>query len=100
MPTRRADWNFGIRYDSDFEKAKKIVLTILQKDKRVLKDPAPFVKVGELADSSVNITTRAWVESKDFWGVMFDTTESVKKEFDKQKISIPFPQMDVHLKKK
>ncbi|MFT4311037.1 MAG: mechanosensitive ion channel family protein [Candidatus Woesearchaeota archaeon] len=99
MPTRRADWSFGISYEDDFEKAKKIILKILEKDKRVLKDPEPFVKVGELGDSSVNITTRAWVKSADFWGVMFDTTEAVKKEFDKQKISIPYPQMDVHMKK-
>ena len=100
MPTRRADWSFGISYDNDFEKAKKIITKVLEKDKRVLKEPKPFVKVGELGDSSVNITTRAWVNKEDFWGVMFDTTETVKKEFDKQKISIPYPQMDVHMKKK
>lgn len=99
-PTRRADWSFGIGYESDVEKAKKIILDILKKDKRVLKDPEPFAKIGELADSSVNITTRAWVNSGDFWPVMFDTTEAVKKAFDKQKISIPYPQMDVHLKNK
>ncbi len=100
MPTRRADFSFGIGYEDDFEKAKKIILDIFSKDKRVLKDPAATARVGELADSSVNITARAWVKQEDFWPVMFDTTEKVKQAFDKKGISIPYPQRDVHLYKK
>ncbi len=100
LPTRRGDLTFGISYDNDFEKAKKIISDVISKDKRILKDPKPFVRVGELNSSSVDITVRVWAESGDFWDVMFDTREAVKKAFDKKKISIPYPQMDVHLKKK
>ncbi|MDD9953907.1 MAG: mechanosensitive ion channel [Candidatus Woesearchaeota archaeon] len=95
--TRRVDMVFGIGYEDDFEKARKIIFEIAKKDKRVLKSPAPMSKVGELADSSVNLTTRFWCKTEDYWNVYFDTHEAVKKAFDKEKISIPFPQRDVHL---
>lgn len=98
-PTRRVDMTFGIGYDDDFENAKRVILEIAAKDKRVLKRPAPFVKVAELADSSVNITTRFWVKTEEYWNVYFDTTESVKRIFDKKGVSIPYPQRDVHLYK-
>lgn len=71
--------------------------SILASDTRILKDPEPFIAVGELADSSVNFTVRVWVDGADYWGVHFDTIEKVKKAFDKEGISIPFPQADVHL---
>ena len=94
---RRVDLSFGIGYDDDFAKAKEIINTLIQKDERIFKDPAPFVMVGELADSSVNITVRVWAKGADYWGVHFDMIENVKSEFDKNDISIPYPQSDVHL---
>ncbi len=99
LNTRRADMTFGISYDNDFEKAKKIILDVISKDKRILKDPKPFVRVGELNDSSVDITVRVWANNSDFWDVMFDMREAVKVAFDKNRISIPYPQMDVHMKR-
>ena len=94
---RRWDKVFGIAYDDDFEKAKKIIADMLDADPRVHKDPAPFVRVGNLGDSSVDITVRAWVDTPEYWNVNFDMIEKVKKEFDAQGISIPFPQRDVHI---
>lgn len=94
---RRWDKVFGIGYGDDFDKAKKIILDFLEADERVHKEPAPFVRVGNLGDSSVDITVRAWVDTAEYWNVNFDMIEKVKKEFDKQDISIPFPQRDVHI---
>ncbi len=94
--TRRVDFIFGIGYDDDLKLAKKTLEDIINSDERVLKDPAPFVAVSELADSSVNFIVRAWVKSGDYWGVKFDTTEKVKLTFDEKNISIPYPQMDIH----
>ena len=96
--TRRVDITFGIGYDDDLKLAKETLIQILNEDKRVLKDPAAFVAVSELADSSVNFVTRSWVKSGDYWGVYFDTLEKVKLVFDEKGISIPYPQMDVHSK--
>ncbi len=95
--TRRVDLTFGIGYDDDIDKAKALLLKIFNEDERVHKDPEPFVKVGELADSSVNFTCRVWVDAADYWGVHFDTIEKVKKTFDAEGVSIPYPQTDVHL---
>lgn len=97
--TRRVDMVFGIGYDDDIKKAKQLLLSILEKDERILKDPEPVVAVSELADSSVNFVVRPWVKSADYWGVYFDTHENVKLEFDQANISIPYPQMDIHLNK-
>jgi small conductance mechanosensitive channel len=94
--TRRVDMVFGIGYDDDIRKAKEVIKNILEADDRVLKDPEPLIAVGELADSSVNFNVRPWCKSGDYWNVYFDTHETVKLEFDKQNISIPYPQMDVH----
>ena len=96
-PTRRVDMVFGIGYGDDIDKARDIILDVLNSDERVLKDPAPQVAVAELADSSVNFVTRPWVNAADYWGVMFDTTETIKKRFDAEGVSIPFPQQDVHM---
>ena len=95
--TRRVDMEFGISYDDDIKKAQKILLDIISKHKKVHKDPAPFVRLGELADSSVNFKVRGWTDTADFWDVYFDVTEEVKLRFDKEGISIPYPQRDVHL---
>jgi len=97
--TRRVDMVFGIGYNDDIRKAKGLLQAILDADERVLKDPAPLIAVAELADSSVNFNVRPWVKAADYWGVMFDVTEKVKLTFDEEGISIPYPQMDVHINK-
>ena len=95
--TRRVDFVFGIGYDDDIDKARQVIERIINEDERVLKDPAPMVVVSELGDSSVNFTARAWTTAGDYWSFYFDTTEKVKKQFDAEGISIPFPQRDVHV---
>jgi len=94
--TRRVDFVFGIGYDDDLKLAKTTLEEIINADERVLKEPAAFVAVSELADSSVNFVVRAWTKSEDYWGVHFDTIEKVKLAFDERNISIPYPQMDIH----
>lgn len=98
-PTRRVDWSFGIAYGDDIDKAKEVLLGLLSANEKVLKDPEPFVELGELADSSVNFTVRAWVESADYWAVHFYMLENVYRKFGEVGLNIPFPQMDVHLDK-
>ncbi len=93
---RRADFVFGIGYEDDAEKAKQIILDIISQDERIHGDPEPFVRVGNLGDSSVDITVRAWVDTPNYWAVHFDMIEKVKAAFDTNKISIPYPQMDIH----
>ncbi|VGO19806.1 mechanosensitive ion channel family protein [Pontiella sulfatireligans] len=95
--TRRVDLIAGIGYGDDIDKAKAVLESIIAADERILKDPAPTIAVVELADSSVNFVVRPWTKSADYWGVYFDTTETIKKRFDAEGISIPFPQSDVHL---
>lgn len=96
---RRVDFVFGIAYGDDFDLAKATLLKLIEADERILQDPAPFIVLSELADSSVNITVRVWSKASDYWGVKFDLTEKVYKEFDKAGLNIPFPQVDVHLDK-
>ena len=95
--TRRIDLVFGIGYGDDIVKAKKVLEEILAGEPRVLADPASTVAVAELGDSSVNFVVRPWVKTADYWAVRFDLTEAVKRRFDAERISIPFPQRDVHL---
>jgi small conductance mechanosensitive channel len=97
--TRRIDLTFGIGYEADIKLAKDLLTKIINDHDLVLQDPAPLVAVSELADSSVNFVARPWVKTADYWGVYFDITETVKLEFDKANISIPYPQMDVHVQK-
>jgi len=97
--TRRVDFVFGIGYGDNLDKAKSIITTIAENDKRILKDPEPFVRMSEMADSSVNITARFWAKGADYWDVYFDTMEEVYKQFNSQGINIPYPQMDVHIQK-
>lgn len=97
--TRRVDLVMGIGYDDDIDKARATIQALIDADSRIMKDPAPLIAVAELADSSVNFTVRLWVNSADYWGVTFDMNEAVKKRFDQEGISIPFPQQDVHLYK-
>ena len=94
---RRVDLVFGIGYDDDIKQAKKVLADIIKKEKRILNDPEPVIAVSELADSSVNFVVRPWVKTEDYWGVYFDLTEAVKLRFDKEGISIPYPQQDVHM---
>ncbi|WP_291854996.1 mechanosensitive ion channel domain-containing protein [Marinilabilia sp.] len=96
-PLRRVDFTFGIGYNDDIDKAKQVIMGVIEKDERILKDPAPFVGVINLGDSSVDLVTRVWANAGDYWDIFFDMQETVKKEFDRQGISIPFPQTDVHL---
>jgi len=96
-PTRRLDLVIGIGYDDDIKKAKAVLDELLQSDERILKDPAPTLGLLELADSSVNFAVRPWVKSADYWGVHFDLLERIKLRFDKEGISIPYPQQDIHL---
>lgn len=96
-PTRRVDFVFGIGYGDDIAKAKGIIDRLIGADRRALSEPAHQIVVSELADSSVNITVRVWVNAADYWGLFFDLTEKVKLAFDEEGISIPFPQQDVHM---
>lgn len=96
-PTRRLDLVFGISYDDDIRKAKAIIERIIGENERILKDPAPLVAVGELADSSVNINVRPWVNTEDFWTVRAELLENIKIAFDAEGVTIPFPQRDVHI---
>jgi len=95
--TRRVDMKFGISYSDDIAKAAKILEDIVSKHELVLKDPAPVVRLHELGDSSVNFICRPWVKTADYWTVHWDVTRAVKERFDKEGVSIPFPQRDVHL---
>lgn len=96
---RRVDFLFGIGYDDDIDQAKEVIMGLIKADKRIYTDSdhEAFIAVKELADSSVNLVVRVWSDSSDYWGIFFDLTENVKKTFDKEGISIPYPQSDVHL---
>ncbi|MBT5874247.1 MAG: mechanosensitive ion channel [Candidatus Latescibacteria bacterium] len=95
--TRRVDLTAGIGYGDDIDKAKAALNEVLASDERILKDPEWTVAVVEMGDSSVNFVVRPWVKTADYWGVYFDITEAIKKRFDADGISIPFPQRDVHV---
>jgi len=95
----RVDLSIGISYDSDMKKAKNVLTKVLENDEKVLKDPAPFVGVSELGDSSVNLAVRPWATPTDYWDVYFGITEKCKNALDEAGITIPFPQMDVHMDK-
>ncbi|MBE6275604.1 MAG: mechanosensitive ion channel [Bacteroides sp.] len=93
---RRVDFSFGVEYGTDFKQAQTILMEIINKDTRILKEPAPFVEVGNLAESSVNITVRVWVKASDYWDVNFDMNKNVYATFNERGISFPFPQLTVH----
>ena len=97
--TRRVDMVIGVSYEDDLDKVRSTLQELIAADERILDDPAPTIAVSELADSSVNFVVRPWVKTADYWGVMFDLTEAIKKRFDRDDISFPFPQQDVHLYK-
>ena len=96
--TRRVDWVYSISYGDDYDKAKMVLRRLCDADERILKTPEPFIELGKLNDSSVDITMRAWVNSKDYWPVFFSMNEKVYKAFAEEELHIPFPQMDIHMK--
>ncbi|MBR4277019.1 MAG: mechanosensitive ion channel [Lachnospiraceae bacterium] len=98
--TRRIDVICGISYNADIDKAKAVLLDMLENDESVLKDKEHRVVVSGLKDSSVELTGRFWVKSRDYWDAYYRITENTKKTLDKENISIPFPQLDVHIQEK
>ena len=96
---RRVDLSFGVGYESNVKQVITIIKSQIEAHPSILKDPEPFVRLGELGDSSLNFTVRVWAKAADYWKVHFDLIENVKEQFDQNNISIPFPQMDVHLDK-
>jgi len=96
---RRVEWTIGIAYGDDIDKARAVIKKLCDADARILKDPEVGIVVSALADSSVNFTVRAWVQAPDYWGVFYAMNENVYKTFATEGLSIPFPQMDVHLHK-
>jgi len=96
---RRVDMVVGVSYGDDLDKVRSTIEELVAADERILPEPACTIAVSALADSSVNFVVRPWVKTADYWGVMFDLTEAIKKRFDKEGISFPFPQRDVHLYK-
>lgn len=95
-PTRRVDWTFGVEYGSDYERVKSVIESVLVQDARILNEPAPFIALSALADSSVNVVVRAWVKSPDYWDVYFDTNKAIYATFNAQGIKFPLPQLMVH----
>lgn len=96
MDTRRVDFSFGFEYGEDYKRVEKVLHDIISADKRILADPKPFVELGALADSSVNVTVRVWVKTADYWDVFFSMNQAVYSTFNKENISIPYPQLVVH----
>jgi small conductance mechanosensitive channel len=94
--TRRMDLIFGIGYDDDLEKAKNVLMEMAASDERILDDPAPFIGVSELGDSSVNLVVRIWCKKEDYWNIHFDWQNNVKLRFDRENITIPYPQRTIH----
>lgn len=94
--TRRVDLLMGISYEDDIDQAMAVIETLAKEDGRIKQDPLPVLAVGELADSSVNLIVRLWVDSADYWGVKWDMTKKIKQTFDEKGISIPYPQRVVH----
>ncbi|MDR0995528.1 MAG: mechanosensitive ion channel [Tannerella sp.] len=93
---RRVEWIIGVDYGTDFQKAKALVERLWTADARILKEPAPFIALQALADSSVNLVVRVWVEAPDYWGVYFDMNRSIYEAFNAAGISFPYPQLTVH----
>ena len=98
-PTRRVDLNFGVGYEQDIDKVKAILNEVCVAHPAVLKDPAPFIKLSEHGDSAIFFAVRVWAKTTDYWTVYFDLLETVKKRFDEESVSIPYPQMDIHVEK-
>ena len=98
-PIRRIDMEMGVSYSDDLDHVIKTTMDLIKSDSRALSDPAPQVAVKEMADSAVVLVIRPWVKTEDYWNFFFDFQKALKQKYDKAGISIPFPQMDVHLEK-
>lgn len=94
--TRRVEWIVSIDYGEDYEKVQKVMADILAADQRILDDPAPFIALHALSDSSVNVVSRVWVKSEDYWNVYFDVNKTIYATFNEKGINFPFPQLTVH----
>ena len=94
--TRRVEFIISVEYGTDVEKVKQVTLDLVKSDSRILEDPAPFIAVKEMADSSVDFILRVWVNVANYWDVFFDTNERIYTEYNKQGIGFPFPQIQVH----
>ena len=99
MPTRRIDLVIGVSYSADLAKTKEVLEAVVAANNAILKTPAPQIAVAELADSSVNLVVRPWVNSADYWTIRFELVEAIKNGLDEASIEIPFPQMDIHTDK-
>lgn len=97
---RRVDFTFSISYDEDYEKAKQVINSVIEKTENVVFDPMPFVRVVSHGESTINIVTRVWTKNEHYWGVYFDMMEAIKTNFDNANIEIPYNQLDVHIKNK
>ena len=95
-PLRRVDLTVGVEYGQDIDRVREVQQKLFAADTRILQEPAPFVALGALSSSSVDITIRLWVKSEDYWGVFFDTNEAIYKTFNKEGINFPIPQLTVH----
>ena len=96
-PQRRVDMTIGISYGNSYDKAREVLSEMIENDDRILKDPEPFIGLHKLADSSINIVIRLWVNAENYWDVYFDMNDKVYKTFPGKGLTFPFPQMDVHL---
>lgn len=94
---RRVDLIIGIGYDDDIDKARKTIEEIVDKNEKIIRKEEKLIAVSNLGESSVDLTVRVWTKTSDYWGVYFETLETIKKTFDKKQISFPYPQRDVHL---
>lgn len=95
-PLRRVDFTVAVEYGEDIDKVRKALKDILDKDDRILQEPAPVIVLGALADSSVNMTVRVWVKSENYWDVFFRTNETIYNEFNRLGINFPYPQLTIH----
>ena len=95
---RRVDFEFGISYDEDFERAKQVIWDVIDNTENVLMDPKPLVRVNGQKDSCVSIAVKVWVKNSDYWNVYYDITETIKKEFDNANIEIPYNTLDINIK--
>jgi small conductance mechanosensitive channel len=96
--TRRVDLTFGISYSDDIDKAETVIREVLAGYETILEEPEPVIKVGALGESSVDLIVRPWVRTEDYWNTYWDLTKLIKQAFDREGITIPFPQRDVHMK--
>ena len=97
---RRVDFEFSIAYDEDYERAKKAINEVIETVPNILLDPQPLVRMKTHGESTINIVTRVWVKSENYWDVYYDMMEAIKTKFDNENIEIPFNQLDVHIKNK